>query len=437
MADHERGQRPGLRRRRRAPSTTRSCCSASDSPPGKRERRVGRAVGRPARRVLALDVGEQAAGPVAGVGLHEARVRSPAAGRWRAPTISAVSRARGSGEQASATTPRPAAARASSCGLLAARGRSAARGPGPGSAARRCSVGLPVAGRGGSPRALDRCPSAGPGAASPATSTSSGAMLPRLTSRPKRLRNHTCCSLRGASNSSRSGRRRGRSRRSGPCAPRRRGGRCPAVPLSRASAMTFHAPGLELGLDLLDPAVGGHDLARRPWSPTSLKTVNSRRQAARSARACRAGSSAIVPSETSTWRRPELVQPGDQPVDAALADRELGQRPAEDDGHVVRARSARAWPARLPVTSAVPQPSLTMSTLAPATSIRPSTSASDSPLSSTCVRPALARLGAARREVEEAGHAPRDGRYCATCPGRSSRRRRHRRPPPRRWALRP
>src|SRR5207244_4938963 len=33
-------------------------------------------------------------------------------------------------------------------------------------------------------------------------STSSGAMLPRLTSRPKRLRNQTCWSLRGASNSS-------------------------------------------------------------------------------------------------------------------------------------------------------------------------------------------------------------------------------------------
>ena len=43
------------------------------------------------------------------------------------------------------------------------------------------------------------------------------------------------------------------------------------------------------------------------------------------------GSSEMVPSEISTWRRPELAQPGDEALDAPLADRDLGERAAEHD----------------------------------------------------------------------------------------------------------
>ena len=68
--------------------------------------------------------------------------------------------------------------------------------------------------------------------------------------------------------------------------------------------------------------------------PTSAKTVNSLDSELISSRLT-SGSSAIVPSEISTWREPELAQPRDQAIDATLADRELGERPAEHHGDAV------------------------------------------------------------------------------------------------------
>ncbi len=50
-----------------------------------------------------------------------------------------------------------------------------------------------------------------------------------------------------------------RSRRSGPSAPRRRGGRCRTFPLSRASAITFHAPASSSGWISSTHRYGRHD----------------------------------------------------------------------------------------------------------------------------------------------------------------------------------
>src|SRR3954469_1215400 len=73
-------------------------------------------------------------------------------------------------------------------------------------------------------------------------STSSGAMLPRLTSGPKRSMNHTCWSLRGASKSSSDGSMAWAISSPSPWRTSPSWRKIPAVPDSRASAMTFHAP---------------------------------------------------------------------------------------------------------------------------------------------------------------------------------------------------
>ena len=112
--------------------------------------------------------------------------------------------------------------------------------------------------------------------------------------------------------------------------------------------------------------------------PTSASTVNSRERRSISSRLTSA-SSVIVPSEISTWRSPSSRSQAIEPVDAALADRDLGERAAEHDRDAAARRSARASGAGCRSPRAVPQPSLTMSTLSPATSSRPSTSAIESP----------------------------------------------------------
>ena len=109
---------------------------------------------------------------------------------------------------------------------------------------------------------------------------------------------------------------------------------------------------------------------------------------------------------------PELAQPG---VYSSSCPARSPPRPACRRGRRgSRApRSARASGSRLPVATAVPQPSLTRSTASPATSIIPSTSASDKPRSSTWVMPRSRgfglRAGRSRKDVtgrEAAATAP-------------------------------
>ena len=111
--------------------------------------------------------------------------------------------------------------------------------------------------------------------------------------------------------------------------------------------------------------------------PTSERTVNSRASRPMSSRLTRGldGDRAVGDLDVA---QAELAQPGHQLLDPALADGDLGERPAEHDGDPVLGVAGELR-LRLPVTSDVPQPSLTMSTLSPATSMRPSTSATDSP----------------------------------------------------------
>ena len=136
--------------------------------------------------------------------------------------------------------------------------------------------------------------------------TSSGGMLPRFTSGPKCLTNHAWDAFVGASKMrSSSVDRRGRSRRSGRCASRRVGGRCPAVPPSRRLGDHLPGAGVELLLDPLRPTGTGAKTTSASFEPTSERTVKSRAKSAISS-SLRSRGMSIVPSEISTCVKPVL-----------------------------------------------------------------------------------------------------------------------------------
>ena len=241
-------------------------------------------------------------------------------------------------------------------------------------------------------------------------STSSGAMLPRLTSLPKRRRNQTCWSLRGASKSSRS-----TGDRVGDLVDQAH----PHLAVGAEDAgvaglarLGDHLPGAgrELRLDLLDPQVRRHD-ARGVLAADLREHDEARRRQALDQLELALVLQRDRPVGDLDVAQAELAQPGDQLVDAALRDRELGQRAAEHDGDpVVAVARELGW--RLSVTSAVPQPSLTRST-ALAGDLDEAVDLGDREAAVEHVRDApLARLLAARREVEERRHGERAG-YCA------------------------
>src|SRR3954468_20071031 len=125
--------------------------------------------------------------------------------------------------------------------------------------------------------------------------------------------------------------------------------------------------------------------------PTSLSTVNPWPHSRAMSSHFSAGSSVMVPSETSTCDRPSsrshATRGSTRPSRMAIS---VSVPPSTTGMPCSRKRSSLG--ARLAVASAVPQPSLTMSTLSPATSTSPSTWASDRPRSSTCVSPVVRGL---------------------------------------------
>ena len=269
-------RRRGGRRRARAASPrwvmstsaamTRSCCSANDSPPGKRN-------SSPAARNAAHPSGSS-------------RSTSSFRRSCQSPTSTSLRRSSGRGSRPSA--------RADDLGGLARaderarveRGDRPLRRAACSASARACSrprslqrdvvlaLEAPLAvltpsrrgGRGGSRRRRPSCRCAARGASSRATRTSPGAMLPRLTSGPKRLRRWTCWSFCGASKT-----RRARVDRVGDLVDQAlaqlavEAGDAGRPRLARL-ADDLPGAGVELGLDLLDPAVRGHD---RAWRPSS------------------------------------------------------------------------------------------------------------------------------------------------------------------------
>ena len=89
----------------------------------------------------------------------------------------------------------------------------------------------------------------------------------------------------------------------------------PAVPDSRASAITFHAPASR-SRSICSTHTYGAMMKSASLLPTSASTVNSPASRSISSRLT-SGSSAIVPSETSTWRRPssrsQAISPSTRP----------------------------------------------------------------------------------------------------------------------------
>ena len=212
----------------------------------------------------------------------------------------------------------------------------------PGGRGRRPGAGRRSRGRrGGGPRisssswraraAGPACRSAGRGAASRARSRRSRAMLPRLTLGPRWRSSHVCCDCCGASKMtvSRPSARTIASTRSACTSPW--SSNSPTVPLSRPSPITQHRAGREVAEHLLDP-LGRPPRASTLLLPTSAMTVNS------------AASSAMISRLRSARDRqrpvghldvvdPELPQPLDVAVEAALVHGDLQQRAARADPH--------------------------------------------------------------------------------------------------------
>src|SRR4051794_16964957 len=120
--------------------------------------------------------------------------------------------------------------------------------------------------------------------------------------------------------------------------------------------------------------------------PTSLRTTKPSPASRRMSASFSSAESVIVPSETSTCSRRSVCS---QPTSASTRPSRIASSvsvPPSTTG-MPCARKRSSLGSRLPVASAVPQPSLTMSTLSPATSTSPSTCASDRPRSRTWVRP--------------------------------------------------
>src|SRR4051794_29828366 len=132
-------------------------------------------------------------------------------------------------------------------------------------------------------------------------------------------------------------------------------------------------------------------ILRSSLEPTSLRTVKPSPARRRTSRHFSAGSMVIVPSETSTWvsasSRSQAISPSTRPWRIASS---VSVPPRTTGIPWVRRRSSLG--SRLPVARAVPQPSLTISTLSPATSTSPSTWASERPRSRTCVSPVVRGL---------------------------------------------
>ena len=147
---------------------------------------------------------------------------------------------------------------------------------------------------------------------------------------------------------------------------------------------------------------------------------------ARSSSRLRSGSSAIVPSETSTWRDAQLAaarrsSPSRRPSRSAIS----VSVPPSTTGTSC-ARVARELGSRLPVTSAVPQPSLTMSTRRP----RPPSGRRPRRTTGPCRARASARARAAWGCARGGrGSRPTDAGYCDWSAPIGDRRRR-RRPAP-------
>src|SRR4051812_44981551 len=129
--------------------------------------------------------------------------------------------------------------------------------------------------------------------------TSSGAMLPRFTSAPKRSMNHTCWSLRGASKIIREGSTAWAISSMRPIRTSPSWRKMPTVPDSRASAMTFQAPASS-SASIFSTHLYGAMIFWSSLEPTSLSTVKPSPARRRISSRFSSASSVIVPSETST-----------------------------------------------------------------------------------------------------------------------------------------
>src|SRR6266536_1652119 len=119
------------------------------------------------------------------------------------------------------------------------------------------------------------------------------------------------------------------------------------------------------------------------FEPTSERTVKSRAKSAISS-SLRSRGISTVPSEISTWVRSCLVSQRLYSSSLSRAKTTSKNVPPMTTG---LSRSTSSFRSRLPVTHAVPQPSLTMSMYSPAVSSTSSQARGPRPLSSTWVRP--------------------------------------------------
>ena len=132
----------------------------------------------------------------------------------------------------------------------------------------------------------------------------------------------------------RRGRPRGRSRRRGRCASRRSGGRCPAVPPSRPSVITFQAPASSSSL-IHSTHWYGAKTASASFEPTSERTVKSRAKSAISSSLRSRGRSIDAVGDLDV-RHAELAEPALVLVELALRVDGLEEGAADHDRLVLQ-----------------------------------------------------------------------------------------------------
>src|SRR5581483_8133438 len=160
------------------------------------------------------------------------------------------------------------------------------------------------------------------------------------------------------------------------------GRKMPAVALSRASVITFQAPAASSSWIQSTHSYGAKTTSES-FEPTSESTVKSRAKSAISS-SFRSRGMSTVPSEISTWVRPWAVSQRLYSSSWSRAYTTSKKVPPITTRFSRRTSSLRSSPS---VTQAVPQPSLTMSTYAPAVSSTSAQARGPSPLSRTCVSP--------------------------------------------------
>ena len=167
--------------------------------------------------------------------------------------------------------------------------------------------------------------------------TSSGGMLPRLTVRPEVLHEPGLRRLRRRLEDESWSATRARSRRSAPCACRRPWRKMPALPPSRASVITFHAPASFSSPQPLQPTGTARTRPSLSFEPTSERTVKSRAKSAISS-SLRSRGISIVPSLISACSIPSSFSHCLYSSNLPLHVDDLEERPADHDRLALQAR---------------------------------------------------------------------------------------------------